>query len=215
MKIHIDLKIKKEIFTLDLKITLPLQGLTVITGNSGCGKTTLLRCLAGLEKSNGTIHFADQVWQDSLQKIYIPTHKRRVGYVFQHTNLFSHLTVKENLEYAFKRANKELPFQEISELLKVNSLLKRYPHSLSGGEKQLVAIARSLLAGPNILLMDEPVSSIDQKCKEDVLCVIEEVQKKLSVPILYVTHSDSEAKRIGNNFVHIENGIAIEVYNNG
>ena len=210
MTLKIDLQIKKEDFELNLNINIQLHAPTIITGKSGCGKTTLLRCIAGLERAKGTIHFADQVWQDSTRKVNIPTHKRRVGVVFQHANLFSHLTVKQNLEYGLKRVKEKISFQEILDLLKINSLLKRYPNSLSGGEKQLVAIARSLLATPHLLLMDEPVSSLDEECKENVLCVIENLQKKCGVPIIYVTHSSSEAKRIGNNFIYIENGNARE-----
>lgn len=206
MTLKIDIDFKRKFFKLKLKLNLelPLNGTTIIMGESGSGKTTLLRCLAGLEKSKGTIQFQNKVWQDSAQKIFMPTHKRNLGYVFQHANLFPHLTVKENLNYALKRSQAKYSLHDLPKILNIYPLREQYPHELSGGEKQLVAIVRALLIGPEILFMDEPVSSLDRHSKENVLCVVEEVQKAFSIPILYVTHSDGEGKRLGTNFVHME-----------
>ena len=171
--LSIDIKLKKGTFDFVFNQDFLLGDTTVVMGESGIGKTTLLRCLAGFEKPEGRIIFEETVWQDSYKKVYVPTQKRKIGYVFQHAYLFPHLTVEENLKYGFNRANtksnneneKKLYYEQMIFDLKIDKLLKRYPHDLSGGEKQRVALGRSLLTAPKILLCDEPLSSLDEKSK--------------------------------------------------
>ena len=156
--IECQLKIKQGDFLLDVDFCAPAKGVTVVFGSSGCGKTTLLRALAGLEKSDdGFLKVGDSIWQDG--KSFIPAHLRSVGYVFQESSLFNHLNVRGNLEYGARRTNESgKDFMERAlDLLDIRSLLDRTTEQLSVGEKQRVAIARALAVNPDILLMDEPL----------------------------------------------------------
>jgi len=150
-------------FNLDVELTLPAKGVTVVFGPSGSGKTTLLRCLSGLERApSGTLKLAGQVWQDD--GIFIPIHQRKVGLVFQESRLFPHLSIQQNLLYGYQRTQsveRNLHLDEVVEVLGLAALLKRTPDKLSGGEKQRVAIGRALLTSPKLLLMDEPLASLD------------------------------------------------------
>ena len=145
-------------FKLDVDLTLPCTGISVLFGHSGSGKTTLLRCIAGLEQApQGYLEINGHIWQDSQRKVFIPTYKRPLGYVFQEANLFSHLTVLDNLQYGLKRVKNNLGLIKLNqtiELLGIGHLLTRMPNNLSGGERQRVAIARALALNPEILLMD-------------------------------------------------------------
>lgn len=205
MTLQIQCYFKKNHFTFQFNSSIPLYGITVLTGHSGCGKTTLLRCIAGFEKFTGNIYYENEIWQNSKEKLFLKPHKRNIGFVFQHGNLFPHLNVQKNLEYSHKRSPKKISFHDVVDLFCLKSLLCRFPHVLSGGERQLVAIARTLLSSPNLLLMDEPVSSLDSKSKDHVLHCIEDLQRYFKIPILYVTHSDEEAKRLGQHFINMEN----------
>lgn len=196
-------------FAVDLE--LPGSGVTVLLGSSGCGKTTLLRCIAGLEHPlPGYFGINGDVWQDSEKNQFVPTHQRNLGYVFQDANLFPHLTVLDNLRFGLKRIKKpQLNHDKITvvtELLGINHVLDRMPERLSGGEKQRVAIARALVLNPAILLMDEPLASLDSKRKQEVMPYLLKLQQEFNLPIVYVTHSQDEAAQLANYLVLLENG---------
>lgn len=198
-------------FGLSVDLRLPHSGITVFFGHSGSGKTTLLRCIAGLQKApNGFFKINDTIWQDSTKNFFLPTHQRALGYVFQDANLFSHLNVKENLNFGLKRLKNITPsendFFELIGLLGIESLMNRMPENLSGGEKQRVAIARALLLKPDILLMDEPLASLDTKRKQEILPFLRLLNQRLSIPIFYVTHSQQEVDQLADYLVILENG---------
>ncbi|MDG2249577.1 MAG: molybdenum ABC transporter ATP-binding protein [Gammaproteobacteria bacterium] len=201
-------KSRVQTFCLDLNLQLPGKGITAIFGESGSGKTTLLRCLAGLEKMlGGEIHVKGLVWQ-SGSKIK-PIHERRVGYVFQESSLFPHLSVEQNIDYGVKRSPVMLSkpnYEKIIELMGLYSLLERFPEQLSGGERQRVAIARALLIEPDILLMDEPLASLDGRRKQEIMPYLESMHEKLDVPIIYVTHSIDEVARLADHLVVLQGG---------
>ena len=195
-------------FTLKVDLQLPGSGVTAIFGHSGSGKTTLLRCIAGLDQAaSGRLVVDGQVWQD--QHAFLPTHRRPLGYVFQEASLFDHLTARGNLNYALKRADKSLPgveFDQAVELLGLEQLLDRRPGQLSGGERQRVAIARALLVRPRLLLMDEPLASLDQPRKQEILPYLERLRDQLGMPILYVSHSANEVARLADHLVVLDQG---------
>ena len=197
-------------FQLDVDLRLPNSGVTVLFGESGSGKTTLLRCIAGLQHApNGYLEINGKVWQDSEKNLFLPTHKRNLGYVFQEANLFAHLTVLGNLEYGLKRiaqnSNTEY-FKQVIELLGIEHLMKRIPERLSGGEKQRVAIARALVLNPEILLMDEPLAALDAKRKQEILPFLTRLHNELKIPVLYVTHSQQEVAQLADYLVLLEKG---------
>ncbi len=195
-------------FNLDVELQLPCQGVTALFGHSGSGKTSLLRCIAGLENSaTGTLHFNNEVWQDN--NLFVPTHQRRLGYVFQEASLLPHLSARGNLEFARKRAAEtilEADYQRIVDLLGIGPLLDHSPSQLSGGERQRVAIARALLSKPRLLLMDEPLASLDQARKQEILPYLESLKNELDVPIIYVSHSPDEVARLADTLVAMEDG---------
>ena len=205
--IECQLKIKLKGFTLDAKFTTPDKGITVIFGPSGSGKTTLLRAIAGLEKGDsGFLKVGDSIWQTDDN--FVPTHKRQIGYVFQDAGLFDHLDVSGNLNYVTKRKTglKKVFIDSIYTLLDIESLLNRRIGQLSGGEKQRVAIARALLTNPKILLLDEPLSALDLKRKNEILPYLDSLHNQLEIPILYVTHSQDETSRLADHIMLIEDG---------
>jgi molybdate transport system ATP-binding protein len=205
-----ELTIRYADFSLDANLTLPAQGITVFFGHSGCGKTTCLRAIAGLEKlDQGKVSVAGEVWQCSDSQQFVPTYKRDLGYVFQEPGLFPHLTVEANLQFGAKRIavnKRHVSFDEVTELLGITPLLNRYPAQLSGGEKQRVAIGRALLTSPKLLLMDEPLSALDQPRKQEFLPYLERLHRELDLPILYVTHSMQELARLADHIVLFDKG---------
>jgi len=205
--IECQLNIRKGDFILDVDFCAPTKGVTVVFGSSGCGKTTLLRGLAGLEKSDhGFLKVGDSIWQDG--KMIKPTHLRSIGYVFQEASLFDHLNVRGNLEYGARRAiDAEKDFMERTlDLLDIRPLLNRTTEQLSGGERQRVAIARALAVNPDILLMDEPLSALDLKRKKEILPYLDSLHDELYIPIIYVTHSLDETSRLADHLVLLEEG---------
>ena len=205
--IECKIKIQLESFTLDANFSIPDRGITVVFGPSGSGKTTLLRAIAGLEKSDeGFLKIGDSVWQKGED--FLATHKRQIGYVFQDAALFDHLDVKGNLNFVIKRAIglKEDFIESIHNLLEIKTLLNRKTTQLSGGEKQRVAIARALLTNPKILLLDEPLSALDLKRKNEILPYLDSIHNDLEIPILYVTHSQDEMSRLADHLLLIEDG---------
>jgi len=205
--IECKIKVQLESFMLDANFSIPDRGITVVFGPSGSGKTTLLRAIAGLEKSDkGFLKIGDSVWQKGED--FLPTHKRQIGYVFQDAALFDHLDVKGNLNFVIKRAIglKEDFIESIHNLLEIKTLLNRKTTQLSGGERQRVAIARALLTNPKILLLDEPLSALDLKRKNEILPYLDSIHNDLEIPILYVTHSQDEMSRLADHLLLIEDG---------
>jgi molybdate transport system ATP-binding protein len=203
-------KLDYDEFQLSVNLSLPNSGVTVLFGHSGSGKTSLLRCIAGLEQAQqGYFEINGSVWQDSDVGVFLPTHKRSLGYVFQEANLFSHLNVRENLNFGLKRIKAKFDtakFDHITALLGIDHLLDRMPERLSGGEKQRVAIARALVLNPCCLLMDEPLASLDSKRKQEILPFLSQLNQQLNIPVLYVTHSHQEVAQLADYLVILEAG---------
>ncbi|MBA4214450.1 MAG: molybdenum ABC transporter ATP-binding protein [Polaromonas sp.] len=200
-------------FTLDVDLSLPARGVSVLFGPSGSGKTSCLRVLAGLEpQAQGMVRVDGEVWQDSAQRVMRPVHQRALGYVFQEASLFDHLSVRDNLMFGFKRtppAQRRHAWDHGLELLGIAHLLQRRPHELSGGERQRVAIARALATSPRVLLMDEPLASIDAARKNDILPWLEQLHAQLDIPVVYVTHSSDELARLADHVVLLHEGRAL------
>ncbi|SAK58511.1 ABC transporter [Caballeronia catudaia] len=200
-------------FTLDLDLTLPGRGVTAIFGHSGSGKTTLLRCLAGLARPRvGKLVVNGEIWLDTERNIFLPTHKRPLGYVFQEASLFPHLSVKQNLRFGLERvraAERRVDLAQAAELLGIGHLLERSPAGLSGGERQRAGIARALLTSPRLLLLDEPLASLDQKRKLEILPYLERLHDELDIPVLYVSHAPEEVARLADHLVLLEGGRAL------
>lgn len=195
-------------FALNVEANIPAQGVTAIFGHSGSGKTTLLRLIAGLEPcQSGLIQINDQIWMDDQHNL--PTHKRSLGYVFQESSLLPHLTVEKNLNYGIKRCLKkpqENFYQKVLNVLGIKDLLNNMSQHLSGGERQRVAMARALLIQPDILLMDEPLASLDGPRKQEILPYLESLHQEFQIPILYVSHSVDEVARLADHILVLENG---------
>lgn len=206
-RVHAQFRKSLGSFTLDVDLSLPNRGVSVLFGPSGCGKTTLLRCIAGLTRADGRLTVNGDTWQD--RQHFMPVHRRPLAYVFQETSLFPHLTVRRNLEYGYRRVPKSdrqvMPDQAI-DWLGLQHLLERRPDRLSGGERQRVAIARALLTSPRLLMMDEPLSALDQTSKQDILPYLEQLHGQLAMPVLYVTHSRDELARIADHVVMMDQG---------
>ena len=198
-------------FSLDVDLSLPGRGVTVLFGHSGSGKTTLLRAIAGLEQvAGGFLEVNGVVWQDATT--FLPTHRRPLGYVFQEASLFHHLSIRRNLEYGMRRvphAARKVSLDQAVELLGIAPLLDRMPDKLSGGEKQRVAIARALATSPRILLMDEPLAALDLKRKQEILPYLERLHDELDIPVLYVSHAPDEVARLADHLVVLEQGRAL------
>jgi molybdate transport system ATP-binding protein len=195
-------------FSLEVDCEVPSHGITGLFGRSGSGKTTLLRCIAGLERrARGRIAFDGEIWQD--EDHFVPAHRRRIGYVFQESSLFPHLDVRGNLEFGLRRvpvAERHLRFDEAVAQLDLGALLPQRATQLSGGERQRVAIGRALLTSPRLLLMDEPVSSLDQRSKADILPHLERLRDVSAIPILYVSHALGEVMRLADHLLLLEAG---------
>ncbi len=200
-------------FALDVDLKIPSGGVTVLFGVSGCGKTTILRSAAGLERAQGYVRVAGQVWQDDEKKIFVPTYQRRIGYVFQEASLFDHLNVRENLRYGLKRISDkdgEKRLDDAVELLGIGHLLQRRTSELSGGERQRCAIARSLAIKPTALFMDEPLAALDHARRLEIMPWIDRLKTELNLPILYVTHSEEEVMRLADRLAVIDNGKLVD-----
>jgi molybdate transport system ATP-binding protein len=196
-------------FSLDVAITAPMRGLTALFGASGSGKTTILRCIAGLQRVPGRLSVGGEVWQDDAK--FRPTHARPIGYVFQEASLFPHLSVRDNLRYGQRRALRAGATTTVSEddvvaFLGLERLLERAPGNLSGGERQRVAVGRALLTQPKLLLMDEPLAALDLPSKEEILPYFEALHERLSIPMLYVSHDLAEVQRLADTLILLEQG---------
>ena len=198
-------------FSLDVDVTLPGKGITAIFGHSGSGKTSFLRCVAGLERPDqGRLCVNGDSWQSDTA--FRPTHKRPLGYVFQESSLFPHLSAEGNLVYAVKRADAKPSaelYQRVLEVMGIGSVLRHRPHRLSGGERQRVAIARALLIQPRLLLMDEPLASLDLARKQEIMPYLERLHAAFDIPVLYVSHSLDEVARLADHTLVLEQGRVI------
>ena len=197
-------------FSLQVDLALPARGITAVFGPSGSGKTTLLRCVAGLEHgTDALVRIGGAVWQDDAQRIFVPTWRRPLGYVFQEASLFDHLDVRGNLEYGLRRsggAQQAIALDAAIELLGIGALLGRRPQQLSGGERQRVAIARALATQPRLLLLDEPLAALDLARRREILPWLERLRDELHIPMLYVTHSADEVARLADALVVLDRG---------
>ena len=202
-------------FTLDARFTAP-PGVTALFGRSGAGKSTLVNIVAGLIRpQRGKVFVDGTTLVDIDRGIFMPKHRRRVGYVFQDSRLFPHLNVRQNLLYGRWFANgsggASGDFGSVVDLLGIGAFLNRRPESLSGGEKQRVAIGRALLARPRLVLMDEPLASLDEARRAEIMPYIERLRDDAGVPILYVSHSISEVARLATTVVVLGNGMVTAV----
>ena len=204
---------RRDGFTLRAEFEAPTPGVVALFGRSGCGKTTLVNLISGLlEPDEGFVQLNGTVLTDTAAGISVPVEKRRIGYVFQDSRLFPHLTVQGNLRYGLKRAlatTAVTGFDEIVQLLGIGALLDRRPHQLSGGERQRVSLGRALLAQPALLLLDEPLAALDVARREEVLPYLEALRDKLSIPMVYVSHQFDEVLRLATHVVLMEAGSVV------
>ena len=208
-KIRLDFRKRLGSFTLDVNCTLEAK-VSAFLGPSGSGKSTLLNCISGtLAPDDGEIAFGEEVLYASASKINLPPEKRRFGYVFQEGYLFPHLTVAQNIRYGQPKPRKS---SAAIDVLEIYEFLQRYPGELSGGQRQRVAIARALAMEPRMLLMDEPLASLDSALKERIIPYLHHVKDTFDIPILYITHAFSEAMALADEAFLIANG---EIIANG
>jgi len=211
--LNIELHKRRGVFTLDLAFASNDASVIALFGPSGCGKSTTVNLIAGmLQPDSGCIKLDDQVLFDSNSGIDLSAERRRIGYVFQDTRLFPHYSVMHNLRYGMQRARgvtRRIEFDAVIELLGIGQLLQRRPHQLSGGEKQRVAIGRALLSQPRLLLLDEPLASLDQARRDEVLPYLERLRDFLKIPMVYVSHQFEEVLRLATHVVLMNNGRCI------
>ena len=206
----VQLSLAREHFALNVGFTAPASGITALFGPSGSGKTTILRSIAGLERAQGEVCMAGQVWQSG--KVFVPTHQRRIGYVFQEASLFSHLSVQQNLHYGWKRlprGPRAIQPERVMQLLDLDRLLNRPTAVLSGGERQRVAIGRALLRDPKLLLLDEPLSALDARAKRDILPYLKRLQDELAIPMIYISHDQHEVGQLADQLVLLKGGTVV------
>jgi molybdate transport system ATP-binding protein len=204
--------IKLSLADFDLELDVELRGrITVIFGASGAGKTSLIELVAGLRRAkNGFIRAGEKILLDTSRNINVPSRRRRVGYVPQDLALFPHLSVKQNLFYGYKPdATAGIAFEHVVEILEINSLLDRRTASLSGGEQQRTAFARALLASPQLLLLDEPLASLDSKLKARIIPYLIRIRDEFHIPMLYVTHELDEVRELCDEAIVLERGRCI------
>lgn len=193
-------------FTIDVELKTAKGEVSVLFGPSGSGKTTCLDMIAGLvHPDSGYIRMRDNTYFSSAQKPY-PSEKRNVGYVMQDYALFPHMTTEKNVQYGMKSTGKTEKALRLLEQFGIAHLRNAYPHEMSGGEKQRTAIARALATEPSILLLDEPLSALDDKARHDALKVITDIQGNLNIPIIMVTHNWMEAEKVATHIYRFEKG---------
>ena len=197
-------------FNLDVTFSGPAVGVTALFGASGSGKSSIIAMIAGLIKPRrGHVRLGETTFFDASAGIDLPLHRRRVGWVFQDARLFPHLSVRGNLLYGYRRApaaERRISLDQVVALLGIESLLSRRPHALSGGEKQRVALGRALLSQPRLLLMDEPLASLDAGRKAEILPYVERLRDEMEVPIVWVSHSLNEVARLADTLVVLDQG---------
>lgn len=191
---------------LEVDLQIPAKGITAIFGVSGAGKTSLINAISGLtQPQRGRIQLHDRLLFDAEQKIALPPEKRRIGYIFQDARLFPHYRVRGNLQYGMAPKMKA-QFDSLVSLLGLEALLPRFPLSLSGGEKQRVAIGRALLTAPDMLLLDEPLASLDLPRKRELMPYLQKLAKQVEIPMLYVSHSLEEILQLADNVLVLDAG---------
>jgi len=209
-KLHVRLDLRRDDFHLDVDFDVPARGITALYGASGSGKTSLLRAVAGLEaKARGRVALGEAVWLDTDRGVNRPPHRRPLGYVFQQGGLFPHLTVADNLAYALKRVpveRRRATLDDIVNQTELGSLLARKPDQLSGGQRQRTALARALLTGADLMLLDEPLASLDKPARLRLLPFLEQLGNRTAGPVLYVTHFLDEVCRLADQVVLLKDG---------
>jgi molybdate transport system ATP-binding protein len=211
MTLRVELRKRRGDFSLEATFSAPSPGITALFGRSGCGKSTAISMIAGLLAPDaGRLAIGDDVLVDTERHINVDARHRRIGVVFQDARLFPHLTVRGNLEYglrrALPRAGASIRFDDVIGMLGLEALLARRPHELSGGERQRVALGRALLAQPRLLLLDEPLASLDAARREDVMPYLEKLRDTFAIPIVYVSHQFDEVLRLASRMVLLEDG---------
>ncbi|MBE2898968.1 molybdenum ABC transporter ATP-binding protein ModC [Pasteurellaceae bacterium 20609_3] len=204
----LEINVKKQLgaMALDVDVQVPNRGVTALFGLSGSGKSSLINLVSGLTKPDeGYILLNGKTLLDKRRGVYLPPERRKVGYVFQDARLFPHYTVRGNLHYGMNKRQVQ-NFDEIVSLLGIEALLNRYPLTLSGGEKQRVAIGRALFTQPDLLLMDEPLAALDLPRKQELLDYLDRLTKEIEIPILYVSHSLEELLRLAQQVILMDNG---------
>lgn len=193
-------------FDLDVSLAVPASGVTALFGQSGSGKTSLLRLIAGLDRPDGGyVRLGERTLSDIQQEIHVPIHRRQLGIVFQEARLFPHYRVRGNLTYGMPPAARSR-FDDLVTLLGIESLLERLPGTLSGGEARRVAIGRALLTQPRMLLMDEPLTGLDGERKQELLRYLVRLTREIDIPVLYVSHDTAEIVAIADHLALIEQG---------
>ena len=196
-------------FNLHVEAKIATQGVTALYGPSGSGKTMLLRTIAGFENPTGYVKLDGETWFDSRKNINVAPHRRRVGYLFQDSRLFSHFRVMENLRYpirCFGLSEGPCELNEVIEKFDLSTLVDRYPDELSGGETQRVALARTFLMNPQLLLLDEPLSAVDIERKAEIIPYIDTLAKSFAIPTLLVTHSVDEVATLSDAMIVLNEG---------
>ena len=209
--LRVELRKQRGAFTLDAGFSAPTPGVTALFGRSGCGKSTLISLIAGLlEPDAGRIIIGDDVLFDGERRLSVDARHRRIGVVFQDPRLFPHRSVQGNLDYGARRVprgvSRFVGFDDVVSLLGLGGLLGRRPHELSGGEKQRVAFGRALLSQPRLLLLDEPLASLDLARREEVLPYLEKLRDAFAIPIVYVSHQFDEVLRLATRVVLLDAG---------
>ena len=206
--LQVSIQKQLEAFALQVSFVLASHGITVLWGASGSGKTTLLQCLAGLLRPDaGRIACREAVWFDAERGVCLAPERRRLGYVFQDVRLFPHLSVRSNMLFGRRfRGPSGVSFEDVVALLGLGRLLHRTPSDLSGGEKQRVAVGRALLACPELLLMDEPLTGLDRGKREEIMAYVKAIPERFGVPVLYVTHSDAERRFLADRVLNLKDG---------
>ena len=212
MMLNVAVKKQRGAFALDARFELPTPGVVALFGRSGCGKSTLVNVIAGLlDADAGRVMLDDTALLDTERRLDVAPERRRIGYVFQEARLFPHMRVGGNLRYAEQRAPtpRFVSLGEVADLLDLGSLMHRRTHQLSGGERQRVAIGRALLSQPRLLLLDEPLASLDAARREEVLPYLETLRDQLAIPMVYVSHNFDEVLRLATYLVLMDSGKTI------
>lgn len=186
-------------------------GVTALYGASGSGKTTILMLIAGLLRPRrGSIVVGDRVLTDVARKIHLPPEKRSIGFVFQQHCLFPHMSVRQNLEYGLRRQQRRNDLRHVVEILEIGDLLGRAPHTLSGGQRQRVALGRALLRNPELLLLDEPLTALDEPLQERIVAYLKRVLDEYKLPTLFVSHDSNHVRALAGHVVCLRGGEVVQ-----
>ncbi|HEX3849039.1 MAG TPA: molybdenum ABC transporter ATP-binding protein [Steroidobacteraceae bacterium] len=210
--LSVDVRKRRGSFALEARFASPTPGVVALFGRSGCGKTTLVNILAGLlDADAGRVSLDEEVLLDTERRASIPAERRGIGYVFQDSRLFPHLSVETNLRYGERRARRDrfVDLGVVAELLGLGGLMRRRTHQLSGGERQRVAIGRALLRQPRLLLLDEPLASLDAARREELLPYLENLRDHMAIPMVYVSHNFDEVLRLASHVVLMDAGRSV------